>query len=200
MIFIIYGYCRVSTRGQLDGNSIEEQMQRIKKDYPSAEIVTESYSGAKERPVFTELLDRCQNGDLLVVAKLDRFCRTVKEGLQYIDELMDRGVRIHILNMGLIDTSPLGRMIVTNLLAYAEFERAIIAERTQGGKAVAKLHPDYREGRPCKYTQKQKDHALELLESHSYRQVEELTGISKSTLIRHKRKIQKKKKEARNHE
>ena len=186
---MIYGYCRVSTRGQLDGNSIEEQENKIRKDYPSAEIIVESYSGAKERPIFKELISKCQEGDCLVVSKLDRFCRTTKEGLQYIDELMEKGVKIHILNMGLIDTTPLGRMIITNLLAFAEFERAMIVERTQGGKAIAKQNPDYREGRPNLYSKKQKDHALELLKTHSYKQVEELTGISKSTLIRYKRMV-----------
>ena len=82
----------------------------------------------------------------------------------------------------------MGQLIVTNLLAFAEFERAMIIERTQGGKAIAKQREDFREGRPKKYSSKKINHALELLENHSYKQVEELTGISKSTLIREKRK------------
>ena len=65
----------------------------------------------------------------------------------------------------------------------------LIVERTQEGKAIAKQNPDYREGRPRIYGKKQIDHALELLETSTYKQVEELTGISKSTLIRAKRKI-----------
>lgn len=184
---MIYGYCRVSTRGQLDGNSIDEQIQKIKEKYPQAEIITESYSGAKERPIFSELLQQLQAGDTLVVTKLDRFCRTTKEGLEYIDQLMQQGVTIHIMNMGLIEDTPMGRLIVTNLLAFAEFERAMIIERTQGGKAIAKQNPDFREGRPKKFSQEHIKHALELLESHSYKQVEQMTGISKSTLIRAKR-------------
>ena len=84
----------------------------------------------------------------------------------------------------------MGRLIVTNLLAFAEFERAMIIERTQSGKAIAKQKEDFREGRPKKYGRAQIEHALELLEGNSYKQVEELTGISKSTLIRAKRKQQ----------
>jgi len=183
-----YGYCRVSTKGQLDGNSIEEQTEKIKAIYPDAEIIIESYSGAKERPIFNKLLDKLQKCDVLTVTKLDRFCRTTKEGLQYIDMLMKKGVKIHILNMGLIEETPMGRLIITNLLAFAEFERAMIIERTQGGKAIAKQKVDFREGRPKIYTQKQLDHALSLLESNSYNQVAAMTGISKSTLIRAKRK------------
>lgn len=183
-----YGYTRVSTKGQLDGNSIEEQTNAIRSLYADAEIIVESYSGAKERPLFNKILEQAQKDDYVIVTKLDRFCRSTKEGLEYIDRLMNKGVKIHILNMGLIENTPMGRLIVTNLLAFAEFERAMIIERTQGGKAIAKQRADFKEGRPPKYNSKKLNHAVELLESYSYRQVEEMTGISKSTLIREKRK------------
>jgi DNA invertase Pin-like site-specific DNA recombinase len=181
------GYFRVSNKGQLDGNSIEEQTLSIRERYPTAEIVVESYSGAKERPIFNALLDRLALGDTLIVTKLDRFCRTTKEGLQYIDLLLNKGVKIHILNMGLIESSPMGRLIVTNLLAFAEFERAMIIERTQSGKAIAKQRDNFREGRKPIYTPEQIEHALKLLENNSYSEVVKMTGISKSTIIRAKR-------------
>lgn len=183
---MIYGYCRVSTKGQLEGNSIEEQEREIRARYPNVELIAESYSAVKEHPVFNELLEQCQQGDVLVVTKLDRFCRTTKEGLQYIDLLMGKGVKIHILNMGLIEDTPMGRLIVTNLLAFAEFERAMIIERTQAGKAIAKTKAGFKEGRPKKYSKEQIEHALKLLETNSYKQVEKMTGISKSTLIRNR--------------
>ncbi|MCC8160539.1 MAG: recombinase family protein [Oscillospiraceae bacterium] len=59
---MIYGYCRVSTKGQLDGNSIEEQTSSIKSRYADAQIITESYSGAKERPIFNDLLKQASTG------------------------------------------------------------------------------------------------------------------------------------------
>lgn len=74
------------------------------------------------------------------------------------------------------------------LLAVAELERNMIVERTQERKAVAKQREDFREGRPKKYGIKQVEHSLQLLHHHSYKQVEEITGISKSTLIRAKKK------------
>lgn len=74
------------------------------------------------------------------------------------------------------------------MLAFAEFERDMIIERTQEGKAIAKKQPDFKEGRPRVYGKKQIQHAVGLLQNHSYRQVTELTGISKSTLIRAKNK------------
>ena len=184
----IIGYCRVSTKGQLDGNSIEEQKNNILQRYSNAEIVEESYSGAKERTIFNKVIKSLNDGDTLVVTKLDRFCRTTKEGLEYIDMLMNKGVKIHILNMGLIEDTPMGRLIVTNLLAFAEFERAMIIERTQGGKMIARQKEGFKEGRPKKFNQKQIDHALSLLAcnggQYSYKEVERLLGISKSTLIR----------------
>jgi DNA invertase Pin-like site-specific DNA recombinase len=72
--------------------------------------------------------------------------------------------------------------------SFAEFERDMIVERTQEGKAITKQREDFREGRPNKYSKKQIEHVLGLLATNSYKQVEEITGISKSTLIRAKRK------------
>ena len=106
-----------------------------------------------------------------------------------LDILMKKGCNIHILNMGLIEDTPMGRLIVTNLLAFAEFERAMIIERTQSGREIARKNPNYQEGRPKKYSPEKMQHALELLKTHSYSQVERMTGISKSTLIRGKRSI-----------
>ena len=186
---MIYGYCRVSSRGQLENNSLDLQEREILNRYENAVIYKEQISGIKsERPVFNEVLSLLEKDDILVVTKLDRFCRTTKEGLQYIDMLLEKGVKIHILNLGLIENTPVGKLIVTNLLAFAEFERAMIIERTQSGKAIAKTKEGFKEGRPKKYTKKQLDNALSMLSinggNHSYSQVEELLGISKSTLIR----------------
>lgn len=184
----VYGYIRVSTRGQFRyGNSIEEQKESILSRYKDAKFVMDTKSGAKERKKFKELLEKTNPGDTIVVTKLDRFCRTAKEGLQYADELFEKKVNLHILNMGLIEDTPVGRMILTNLLAYAEFELYMIIERTQDGKAIAKQNPNFREGRPKKYSKKQIEHALQLKKNMSYKQVEELTGISVSTLKRAKR-------------
>jgi DNA invertase Pin-like site-specific DNA recombinase len=186
---MVYGYCRVSTRKQLDGNSIEEQQSKILERYPDAVIIIESYSAAKDRDIFLDLLhNKLASGDTLVCTKLDRFCRSTKEGLEYIEYLMNKGILIHIINMGLIEDTPMGKMIITNLLAYSEFERSLIIDRTQSGKAIAKTKDGYKDGRPKKFSKAQLTHALTLLKSHSYSQVEDMTGISKSTLLRAKNK------------
>lgn len=186
---MIYGYARVSTIAQCkNGNSLEEQTEALTA-YGCNEITAETYTGkTTERPQFNELLKRLHSGDTLVVTKLDRFARTVIEGVLTVRTLFERGVKVHILNIGLIENTLTGNLILTVFLAFAEFERGMIIERTQAGKAVARTQPGYHEGRPKKYTHAQINHALELLNSgSSYRQVEAMTGISKSTLIRAKR-------------
>lgn len=88
--------------------------------------------------------------------------------------------------MGMIEDTVTGRLIFNIMSSFAEFERDMIIERTQEGKMIAKQHPDFREGRPRKHSKHQVFHALKLLETHTYKQVEEMTGIQKRTLIRRK--------------
>ena len=66
--------------------------------------------------------------------------------------MLDRGVSVHVLNMGLIDNTPTGRLILHIMLSFAEFEREMIKERTAAGKAIARQKPDYKEGRPKQIT------------------------------------------------
>ena len=186
---MIYGYARVSTATQgRDGNSLEDQVTALEK-YGCQEIIQEAFTGkTMERPQFQRLLDALQEGDTLVVSKLDRFARTAIEGVQTVRELFERGVRVHILNMGLIENTLTGNLILTVMLAFAEYERGMIVERTQTGKAVARQDPNFKDGRPKKYTPQQLALALSLLEEgKTYRQVTTMTGISKSTLIRAKK-------------
>ncbi len=186
---MVYGYCRVSTQMQAkDGNSLEAQEQLLKEN-GAEEIYSDAFTGTKaQRPELDKLLTVLQEGDKLVVTKLDRIARSASQGIELIQTLLDKGITVHVLNIGLLDNTPTGKLIRNIMLAFAEFERDMIIERTQEGKAIAKKQPDFREGRPRLYSKKQIHHALELLQDHSYKQVTELTGISKSTLIRAKNK------------
>lgn len=186
---MVYGYCRVSTQGQAkDGNSLEVQ-EKLLKENGAEEIYSDAFTGTKaHRPELDKLLDKLQPGDKLVITKLDRIARSASQGIELIQTLLDNSITVHVLNMGLMDNTPTGKLIRNIMLAFAEFERDMIIERTQEGKAIAKKQPDFREGRPRLYSKKQIQHALGLLQNHSYKQVTELTGISKSTLIRSKNK------------
>ena len=187
---MIYGYARVSTTGQSkDGNSLEDQTRALQQ-YGCQEIITEAFTGkTMERPQFQQLLKKLQPGDTLVVTKLDRFARTAIDGVAAVRDLFNRGIRVHILNIGLVENTLTGNLILTVMLAFAEYERGMIVERTQTGKAVARQNPNYREGRPRKYQPSQMNHAIDLLDTgKTYKEVEALTGISKSTLLRANRK------------
>lgn len=141
---MVYGYARVSTLAQMvDGNSLEEQVRELEK-YPCDQIITEAYTGkTMDRPKFSALVRSLKAGDTLVVCKLDRFARTTIEGVQTVRELFERGIKVHILNIGLIENTLTGNLILTVFLAFAEYERGMIVERTQTGKAIAKLNPDF---------------------------------------------------------
>lgn len=154
-----YGYARVSTKGQAkNGNSLDDQRTKLKE--AGAEIVfTDKCTGTKmNRPEFDKLLNVLTVGDELIVCKLDRFARTAAEGSIMVRDLVKRGIRVNILNMGVAENTPMGKLMVTMLLAFAEFERDMIVERTQAGKEIAKQNPDYREGRPSKLTEAFKEY------------------------------------------
>ena len=181
-----YGYARVSTRQQ----DLEGQLNQLKEENCD-KIYSEKITGTKsDRPEFQKLLQTVQSGDTLVVTKLDRFARSTQDALNTIKVLFEKGVRISILNLGVIENTSTGRLIFFILSAFADFERDLIVERTQEGKELAKQNPDFREGRPKKFSQQQINLAMNLLKDYSYKEVEKMTGISKSTLSRNKRKMQ----------
>lgn len=179
---MIYGYARVSTKGQAkDGNSLEAQ-EKILLDNGAEKIFYESFTGTKKhRPELDKLMGIIQEGDTLIVSKLDRIARSTRDGLDIIEELIEKGVSMNIINMGKFDNSPSGKLMRTMFLAFAEFERDMIVHRTSEGKAIAKERDDFKEGRPKKqtpdfekYLQKQKDGVMTVSECC------EAMGISRS--------------------
>lgn len=186
-----YGYARVSTVGQSKhGNSLEHQVNLlVGEGVDQSFIFVDNFTGSKmDRPEFTRLLKLLKAGDTLVVTKLDRFARSSIEGAQIVNELIKRGVRVHILNIGIMDNTPTSKLIRNIFFAFAEFERDMIIERTAEGKAIAKTKSGFREGRPPKFTKLQLDHAISMLQTHSMSQVVSITRISESTLKREIRK------------
>lgn len=144
-----YGYGRVSSKGQaLNGNSLEDQEKKLL-EAGCDEIVLETYTGTTmDRPEFSKVLEKLGKGDTLIVTKLDRFARTASDGVKVIKDLLAQGVSVHVLNMGLVEDTPTGRLILNILLAFAEFERDNIVERLTDGREVAKANnPEYKEGR-----------------------------------------------------
>jgi len=182
------GYARVSTVAQ----DLEVQIQALQAE--GCEVIyKEKFTGTKtDRPEFNKVLESLQKGDTLVVKKLDRLARNTREGIEVIENLFNRGIKVHVLNVGLLENTTMGRFFLTTLLAVAEMERNLIVERTQEGKVLAKQRDDFREGRPRKHSKQQVLHALELLNIHTYKEVEEMTGIKKRTLINRKNELEAK--------
>lgn len=184
IIMTIYGYARVSTQQQ----ELQIQLQALEQEGATV-IFQEKFTGTKtDRPELNKLLEKLQDGDMLIVTKLDRLARNTKEGIVLVEKLFDKNIKVRVLNIGLLENTSMGRFFLQTLLAVAEMERNTIIERTQEGKAIARQNADYREGRKKVYSKKQLDHAIGLLETNSYNQVADLTGISKSTLIREVKK------------
>ena len=182
---MVCGYARVSTKIQeKNGNSLDSQ-EDLLRDSGARLVYKESCSGGTlDRPQLNELLHALEPGDTLMVTKLDRLARNVLEGIEMIRQLFAKGVRVHVLNVGLLENTSMGNFFLTTLLAVAELERSMIFERTQAGKEMARQQPGYREGRPRLFTDYQISNALNLLNEHSFTQVARLTGISRATLLR----------------
>lgn len=191
-----YGYGRVSSKSQkLYGTSYQEQKEiLIEHGVPADNIYTDAYTGKKmSRDGLDKVLSLLKPGDELVVCKLDRLARTAAEGSLLVKELVDQGIKVNILNMGVADNTPMGRLMVTVLFAFAEYERDMIVERTSAGKAYKREHePTYREGRKpkeidenyfTKIAQKQKDGLMTVNDC-----CREL-GISRTTWYEHKRRV-----------
>ena len=185
-----YGYARVSSKGQ----DLAPQINALE-EHGVNQLFQEKFSGktAEDRLVFQELLDKVQDGDTIVVTKLDRFARSTKDALNTIEQLENKGVSLVVLNMGgdTLDTStPMGKLMVTMLSGIAEFELSLIKERQREGIALAKERGVYK-GRPKKYTEKNTglQHALKLFDNRdtngmTVKQICEITKVSKATLYR----------------
>jgi putative DNA-invertase from lambdoid prophage Rac len=163
----VFAYCRVSTSDQ----NTQNQSMEIKAAGFAIEkqrLIEENISGsvtAKQRPRFIKLIDRMEQGDVLVVTKLDRLGRNAMDVRATVEQLANSGIRVHCLALGGVDlTSPAGKMTMQVIAAVAEFERDLLIERTQSGILRAKA-AGKRFGRPPSLNAEQQAIVLERLDS-----------------------------------
>ncbi|MGC0880090.1 recombinase family protein [Pantoea agglomerans] len=158
----VFAYCRVSTLEQNTENQRREieaagfaiQPRRLIEEYVSGSVA------AAERPGFMRLFDRMENGDVLIVTKLDRLGRNAMDIRQTVELLAESEIRVHCLALGGVDlTSPAGKMTMQVISAVAEFERDLLIERTHAGIARAKASGK-RFGRPPALNEEQKQAVL----------------------------------------
>lgn len=174
------GYARVSTQDQ----TLEAQKEALLN--AGADLLfTEKVSGAnRNRPRLSALLDSLQQGDLVLVTRLDRFARSTLDMLTLTEAITAKGAAFRSLAEPWADTTtPHGRMIVTVLAGVAEFERSLIRQRTGEGRERAKSQ-GVRFGRPPALTPAQQGEALRLAEAKGNRYAAEIMKVSLATIER----------------
>ena len=127
-----FGYARVSTKTQArDGNSLEAQQAALTAA-GAEKIYTDTFTGTKiERPEFDRLRAQLRRGDVLIVTKLDRLARSVSQASGLITEMIDEGITINVLNLGILSNDSVNTLLRNVLLSFAQFERDMIVQRTQ---------------------------------------------------------------------
>ncbi|KPF78335.1 resolvase [alpha proteobacterium AAP81b] len=178
---MLVGYARVSTDDQ------DLRLQRAAlTEAGCGRIYEEKVSGARrDRPELARLLDNARSDDVLVVTRLDRLARSTRDLLDIAEQLNDVGTGLRSLGEPWADTtSPAGRMVLTVFAGIAEFERALINQRTSAGRTAAKAR-GVRFGRPLKLSAEQIALGRRLIEEGtSVREVAKLLKCHHATLYR----------------
>ncbi|KVN62023.1 MULTISPECIES: recombinase family protein [Burkholderia] len=182
-----FAYARVSTSDQTTANQLRE-IEAAGFSVDKRRVVSESISGsvsADQRPGFAQLLVKMEEGDVLIVTKLDRLGRNAMDVRATVEGLAERGIRVHCLALGGVDlTSAAGRMTMQVLNAVAEFERDLLIERTHAGIARAKAEGKAM-GRPSALSDKQRADVLRELDAGaSVAALARRFGTSRQTIMR----------------
>lgn len=190
----VYGYARVSTAGQHLSPQVKELEQA-----GATEIFKEKRSGKDmNREALLSLFEKLEKGDTLVVTKVDRIARSLEDGIQFIKELNNRGVNLHVLNMGIFDGTPTSNMLFQILTAVAEFERNIMLERQKEGIAEAKKRGTYTNRRSRKYraTEGNMQSAITLFQNRdtnklTVKEICDKTGVTRASLYNYAKELEK---------
>lgn len=180
---MIVGYARTSTADQSAGlNAQERDLQA----FGAERVFAEQISSIAKRPALEQALDFIREGDTLVVTKLDRLARSIKDLMEIVEQVRAKGARLKILGMDLDTGTATGKLMLGILGSIAEFEREIMLERQREGIAKAKAEGKYKGRAPT--AQRKADDVLKLLASgKTEQQVGKALGISRSSVQRIKR-------------
>ena len=176
----IFGYARVSTESQ----NLDRQLDVLQK-YGVDIIYNEKMTGTKkERPELSKMLERMTEGDVVVIEALSRLGRSTKDLIELTELFASKGVHLVSLKESIDTNSPTGKLLFTLMSAIAQFERDTIADRTREGLQSARARGRIG-GRP-KTDSKIIQKAIKLYHTNQYsiKEIEEMTGVKKSTLYR----------------
>ena len=184
MTGLLIGYGRVSTNHQ-DLTAQKNALIALGVT-PEKTFTDQGLTGAnRARPGLREALDACRDGDTLVVTKLDRLARSLRDAKDIVDELTRREVKLSIGGSIHDPTDPVGRLLFNVLAMVAEFEADLIRARTREGMAVAKAKGRLR-GKQPKLSKAQETHlvSVHLAGTHTTVELAELFGVARSTIYR----------------
>ena len=185
---MVYGYTRETPGGEQLKNTFAAQKALLKKEGADCLVTDTRPKGKQKKYVeLTKLMDRLRPGDTLIIPSIARVSHSASDFASLMAGLVNRGVTIRVLNIGTLDGTPEGIVLQGAVRAFADFEKAMVTERTQPSKVASRKDLTFREGRPKKFSAAQLKAALKMLESNSYAKVSKLTGISVSTLTRARR-------------
>jgi len=176
----VFGYARVSTETQ----NLDRQIDQLQK-YGVSEIFNEKMTGTKrDRPELTELLNRMTAGDTVVIESLSRLGRSTKDLIELTETFHSKGVHLVSLKESIDTNTSTGKLLFTLMSAIAQFERDTIADRTREGLKSARARG--RTGGRPKINADIVKKAVMLYNSQQYTvsEIEEMTGVKKSTLYR----------------
>lgn len=178
---MLIGYGRISTRGQ----SLALQIDALKAA-GCDRIFEDKVSGAsRSKPALDDALSHLRKGDTLVVWKLDRLGRTVKQLVEFVGELQQRGIEFRSITEGIDTSTPAGRFFFHIIAAMAEMERELIRERTRAGLDSARAK-GLVGGRKKAMDEKKVASAKTLLETGTPpKEVADMCGVSVATLYRY---------------
>lgn len=185
-----FGYARVSGLSQ---DLAQQKEQLVKNGVDEDNIYAEKFTGTTEqRPKWQKLNKQLRKDDEVVFTKVDRIGRSVKVAVDIVNDLLDKGVKVYIIQLnGYVNKQDaMGKMLFNFLTIMAEFEHDMIVDRLAQGKAYAKAHnPNYHEGRPKRRITNRYRKIYDLSKEHSIKETAEISGVSESTVKRIRKQI-----------
>ena len=178
---MIIGYARVSTIDQ----NLDRQIDALTEN-GAEKIFTEKVTGKKsDRPELMRMMDQLRDGDIVIISELTRLSRSTKDLFAIVEQIQAKGANIKSLKETWLDTTtPHGKLMFTIFAGLSQFEADLIAQRTREGLAAARARGRMG-GRP-KVDASSIEKAIKLYNSNQYsmREIEEMTGVKKSTFYR----------------
>ena len=165
----------------------------VKNGVDEDNIYAEKFTGTTEQlPKWQKLNKQLRKDDEVVFTKVDRIGRSVKVAVDIVNDLLDKGVKVYIIQLnGYVNKQDaMGKMLFNFLTIMAELEHDMIVDRLAQGKAYAKAHnPNYHEGRPKRRITNRYRKIYELSKEHSIKETAEISGVSESTVKRIRKQI-----------